>query len=307
MLDTCIVCCYFNPVGSRRRLWNFLRFYFALRRRKLPLAVIELTFPGRASVLGRWVRGNHELVRDGAVLWQKERLLNRLTSCLPERFTKIAWVDVDLLFDGDPSSWLEEVSALLDDRVVVQGFADVHRMARFAHLGAKVSTVDGFVKTWHASGRPERTSHYYARHGHTGYAWAARRSLFRECGLYDSCLSGSADHLMAHAFIGELDSPCLLKVFRQNERYLDSFLFWAERVNAVVGGATGYVDRPISHMWHGDPARRNYRVRDIELTDSGFAPDVHLELQARGTWDWSEAGRKYARWAEDYYSSRNEL
>jgi len=304
--DTCIVCCYFNPRNSSRRFQNFIRFYSALAEKNLPVAVIELTFPGQKSALSDWAPTNYHIVRDGAVLWQKERLLNRLVSQLPSNFTKVAWVDVDLIFSEYPSRWLEEISELLEQHVVVQGFGSVHRLPRYEFFSGFTNVATGFIKNWSVNGRPAKTSNDYREHGHTGYAWAARRSFFSECGLYDSCLSGSADHLMAHAFIGELDSPCYLKQFRQNEYYFDNFLFWAERVNSAIGSSVAYADVVIEHMWHGSTRSRKYKKRDIELADSGFLPDIHMELKKQGTWGWSTTGEKYMRWAEDYYTHRKE-
>jgi hypothetical protein len=48
-----------------------------------------------------------------------------------------------------------------------------------------------------------------AVHGSPGYAWAARRSLLNTHGLYDCWLSGTGDHMMAHAMVGDFDGPCI--------------------------------------------------------------------------------------------------
>ena len=42
-------------------------------------------------------------------------------------------------------------------------------------------------------------------HGHTGFAWAARREFFDECGLYEASLTGSGDHLRATVSAPQFD------------------------------------------------------------------------------------------------------
>src|SRR5262249_57573476 len=66
------ISCYFNPCRYRRRLAN----YQGCRRRlTAPLVCVELSFDGRFE-LGADDADVLIKVKGGAVLWQKERLLN---------------------------------------------------------------------------------------------------------------------------------------------------------------------------------------------------------------------------------------
>ena len=67
------VCCHFNPCGYRKRIRNFHRFYDRARLAGIPLLVVELAFGDRPFELSG-VPGVHR-IRGGAILWQKERLL----------------------------------------------------------------------------------------------------------------------------------------------------------------------------------------------------------------------------------------
>ena len=62
---------YFNPVGRGRRLANYREFR---RRLTVPLVAVELAFGDRFE-LGHDDADILIQVRDGALLWQKERLL----------------------------------------------------------------------------------------------------------------------------------------------------------------------------------------------------------------------------------------
>ncbi len=60
------------------------------------------------------------------VMWQKERLLNLTIDRVPDRYTKIAWVDADVLFTNP--SWIVEASERLDEVPVIQPFSHAVRL-----------------------------------------------------------------------------------------------------------------------------------------------------------------------------------
>src|SRR5262245_24288280 len=89
------ITCYFNPVGYRRRLENYLTFRQRLRA---PLITVELSY-GETFQLAR---GSAEILiqlRGQDVLWQKERLLNVALAAVPPACDKIAWLDCDVVFE----------------------------------------------------------------------------------------------------------------------------------------------------------------------------------------------------------------
>ena len=124
MKDLCIVTCYYNPEAYRTKLHNYLLFEKALRTSGLQLVTVECSMgqmdfelpdrPGLVRLRGR------------DVMWQKERLINVAIENVPERFTKIAWLDCDLLFTNE--NWAAETSRLLDRYPVVQPFEAVVRL-----------------------------------------------------------------------------------------------------------------------------------------------------------------------------------
>lgn len=78
---------YFNPIRYRRRLANFKRFRENLR---VPLVAVELAYGPEFELQ----KGDAEILiqlRGGAVLWQKERLLNLAMQALPDHCQKVAW------------------------------------------------------------------------------------------------------------------------------------------------------------------------------------------------------------------------
>ena len=110
---------YYNPVHYERRLSNYKHFRQNLN---VPLVTVELSFDGSfelreddAEVMIR--------VNGGAVLWQKERLLNIALKSVPADVKNIAWIDCDVLFER--SDWMIEAGKLLKQDQIIQLFSEM--------------------------------------------------------------------------------------------------------------------------------------------------------------------------------------
>jgi hypothetical protein len=241
--------------------------------------------------------------RSDHVMWQKERLLNLTIDRVPDRYTKIAWVDADVLFTNP--RWIVETSDRLDELPVVQPFSHAVRLRpdETCYFG-RGERSRGFCFT--RSALPALSRLRYHVHGHTGFAWAADRQLLSEFGLYDAAIAGSADHLMAHAFGGDFASPCLPAVFGDSSGYLGHFRRWAEAACGRVGGRLGHVDGAALHLWHGETANRGYVRRYRKLTRLGYDPAVHLRGEPGRLWAWSDEGMFLSEWATGYFRDRRE-
>ena len=128
-------------------------------------------------------------VRGRDVMWQKERLLNVAIENVPLEFTKIAWLDCDLLFANE--NWAGETSRLLDRYPVVQPFETVVRLPRgVIRIQADGERWTSFAAAYAKHPHALLTGDF-VEHGHTGFAWAARREILASHGLYDGCVAGS--------------------------------------------------------------------------------------------------------------------
>jgi hypothetical protein len=155
-------------------------------------------------------------LRVSDIMWQKERLLNLAMATLPRACTKITWLDCDLLFVG--LSWFECRAAALEDVGVPQPFETGVRLVpgQFQFCG-QGDCYAGFGSL-NNSPRESLATNDFERHGHTGFAWAGRREWMGDVGLYDACLTGNGDHLMAHALAGDMSSPCADRAFGRASR-----------------------------------------------------------------------------------------
>lgn len=303
--DTWIVTSYFNPCGYLSKKFNFDVFAMRLRSTGAQLLVIEMALKDGEFELPD--DGDVIRVRGNGVMWQKERLLNIAIARLPASCTKVAWLDCDLLFED--SGWLQETSDALERFAVVQLFSSCVRLPRghleFQGYGQDEAPVTESFAAAFARDRSLARHAPYGGHGHTGFAWAARRELLDACGLYDACLTGSGDHLMAHAFAGTVDSLCIPMAIGTG-RYAEHFSRWAAKAYRIGRGSLGHVPGRILHLWHGAIADRRYHDRNQEFKTFAFDPDRHIRRGESGLWEWADAPAEMRTWASDLFASRNE-
>lgn len=299
--DLCVAACYYNPTGFRSKRESARRFIKSLQDSGVPFEMVECTFNGSYDLP---IAPNIRRVRARDIIWVKERLLNWVVGSLPAQFTKVAWVDADVLFENP--DWAIEAASLLDHHVVVQPFHRAIRLPpsteRFEGIGIAHR---GFAAMYAASEAYTAVTGFN-RHGHTGFAWAARRNLLASFGLYEHMISGAADHVMAHAFAGHCRTECYKHIFFDDWPLLRHFFAWAGGVAREVRGRMAYVPGAVLHLWHGEMANRNYYNRMRELTMMAFDPTQHL-VPSGPVFNWSEhAPREMRNWAAHYFDRRLE-
>jgi hypothetical protein len=300
--DLWVVTAWFNPAGFRSRRRNHDLFRERIEAAGIPLVTVECALGDRPFELpaGAGVRR----VRGRDVLWQKERLLNVAIEGLPDTCRKVAWLDADVLFENP--DWAALAAARLDEFPVVQLFDRAVRLPRGA------ITDDGSGDTWSGfaavyARQPQRLlSGDFAGHGHTGFAWAARREVLAGRGLYDACIAGSGDHMMAHAFCGDWTSACVDRIIGVANRHRSYFLDWCKAVYPRVRARVGFVPGAVLHLWHGEVGDRRYVDRNRELAGFGFDPAADVRVGADGCWEWASRKPGLHRWAAEYFGRRLE-
>ena len=302
--DLWVITSYFNPCRYRSRRENFDLFMAGMEAVGANVLVAELAFGDEEFELADGP--NILRKRSDSVLWHKEALLNLAAAELPPECRKVAWLDNDILFD-DPR-WMERTSRALDDHMVVQPFSSCSWLARGEReYPASGGTYESFAHCFVRAPNLARTGKYI-EHGHTGFAWAARRELFESCGLYEAAASGGGDHLMAHAFAGGLiHSPCPRIMIGRDTAHARHFWRWAVKARDLVDARIGYIPGAILHLWHGDLADRGYGKRDRQLKLMGFDPDRHLRVGQNGLPEWSdEAPEALRESASAHFRQRRE-
>jgi hypothetical protein len=301
------VAAYFNPVSYANKAVNYARFRDGLAATGVPLLTVELAFGAAPFELGSGDADVLLQLRGDDVMWQKERLLNVGLAHLPSECDKVAWLDVDVLFAR--RDWAQETSALLREHVVVQPFSHCARLRRDEASCEPAMLPFGpgeeqlfYGIAWGVRAKGRSSLARYDEHGHTGFAWAARRSLLERHGLYDANLLGTGDTDIAHAMFGHREYWGLRRLGPRARAHLEG---WAASFSAEVGRSVAHVDGVVSHLWHGSPHHRLYdRQLDVLLE---FDPDRDLDVDPRtGLYRWGTASDALRDWSREYFAERRE-
>jgi hypothetical protein len=298
--DLCVITCLFNVSASAAKLRNFLTMSSPVRFGTIPLLAVECAYanlpfelPATAGVMQ---------VRSRANLWQKERLLNCALAQVSLRFKKIAWLDSDILFENP--DWAVEASQKLDQMAIVQLFDCVIRLPRgqTSYCG-EGQRWEGFASVYRE--HPNAMLHGdFAVHGHTGFAWAARREVFSSSRLYDGAIAGGGDHVMAHAFCGDWESPCLTKMMGEGSAWHRHSVRWAQGMYPLVKSKVGFVPGAALHLWHGELSSRQHMERYRVLHACDFDPGTDLRAAPDGCWEWGSEKPDLHRAISEYLAVR---
>lgn len=302
-MSLAVITTYFNPCRYKTRKHNYDLFMAEMAKANVVCLTIECVFDDQDFELDESV--DVLRVRANSLLWQKERLLNVAAKALPPSVDKVAWLDCDILFDN--KNWAKELEELLDRVAVAQVFeyairtgpGGVGEAEPMAVSFAAVMT--RFPQTLEA-GR-------YDLHGHTGYGWAMRRSIFDKVGLYEAAVSGSADHFMAHACFNNLGF-CVKNALKHDSQQIAHLAEWSREFYREVQGSIGYVQGTIRHLWHGDTSNRRYFLRMHEITDLGFNPYTDLRSLPGKPLEWApdvwEKKPGLVAYFSNYFKARQE-
>jgi hypothetical protein len=303
--DFGIIAAYFNFDGYLSKWSNYLIFESSILRAGLPFIVAECVFGDQAF---KMPDAPHVIkLRAKDCMFQKERLLQIALRHLPREVTKVAWLDADVLFER--ADWAIATSNLLDEVPVAQPFYSAFRtrpfQTEFEGIGGKFRS---FASLHCVLPSVSRVS-TFALHGHTGFAWAARREILESLGFYDAAVMGSADDLMAHGFCGDFNSPCLPSKFLGNTAFLRHFSQWAESAWEIVRGRVGCVPGALLHLWHGEQRNRGYPHRFAAPARLGFDPLIDLRVEANGLWRWAgdeDRARQFRALSRQLFANRQE-
>jgi hypothetical protein len=281
--DLCVILSLFNMGRSAQKLRNFASCRSLLRASGLPVVVVECAFGDDPWMLDA-APGVMRL-RTHTVLWQKETLINRGLSIVPDRCRKVAWIDADILFQN--ADWAVIASECLDQMAVVQLADRVVRLPRGAgHYNGSGQVWETFASVYLDDPNAMLPGDF-GYHGHTGFGWAARRSVLEQAGLYTGCIAGGGDDVMAHCFCGDWESLCLTRMMGAGTRWYHHAVAWATKMYPLVRARLGVVPGVALHLWHGEIASRAYMLRHEVLRAADFDPNRDLEADENGCWRWA--------------------
>jgi hypothetical protein len=235
--DLAIGLVYFNAAKSKRLLMNYLYVTEKFKISNIPYFTIEMyeTTPEIADAIH---------LKTDFILFQKERLCYLLEKHIPKSFTKILFIDSDLIFEN--SNWYNELSDKLNNFNIVQPFSKAvwlditykkvvkERIPIIFYNKFGVISMDGGIGGYHP-----------------GFAWAFQRNWYNKVGFFQNAILGDGDTISSTIWLNF------------------NFEYRAFLKNAVEDFKKSMGEKPsicflngaIFHLWHGDSRNRQYRSR----------------------------------------------
>jgi hypothetical protein len=142
------------------------------------------------------------------------------------------------------------------------------------------------------------------RRSTAGLAWASRREVLDECGLYDACILGGGDRAILCAALGRPDRGAQALVM--SNRRATHYYSWAQKYAAAVRGRVSHIPGRLYHLWHGDLENRQYSARQKILERFEFDPYADIALGEGGYWRWDTDKKEFHHAIKEYFGSRKE-
>jgi len=295
--DLAVVSCYFNPCNYKSRFNNLRQYIVGLEQQAVHLYLANLTLKDEIGVVSPSTAATVIEFQGRDVLWHKERLLNLLIRRLPPQYTKVAWIDADVIFPN--FRWFRWTSELLDTYDLVQLYDKAFQRD---NNGRTIGKREGLV-AYISAGKPE-PFRFDSSRTWPGLAWGAKRDLLATHGLFDVMVTGGADTYMSLAaygrikgeWHGDLLAPKLRKVWKD----------WAERFYGEIQGRVGFVPTAVIQLGHGTLENRRYVDRLRILTAHDFDPEADISPDENGVWRWATNKPFLHQAVYDYFESRKE-
>lgn len=267
--DLAVVTCHFNWANFTTPVRNLNRFINQMAIEGVPLYGIELSLTDKFETEGLKNWRQMKVTKEN-VCFQKEAVINILEKTVPKRFTKIAWIDHDLLFSN--RNWYAETSKKLDEYKVLQLFSNYASTT-------KTGKITKIIPSIMAAGGPGENNKTNGTHaGQPGGAWAARREMWRHGGLYSLPLMGGGDTAFIYSIFNVLtDEKILQSIGLKDGVEFKPFAKWRKKLVKYVNKSVSYVPGTIVHEWHGDMNKRNYGRRYELMEQIDFNKSVSLD------------------------------
>ena len=295
--DTAVLIAFFNPAKFKRILKNALYIISILKEAQIPYFVIECTFNNSKPQ----IPGATLVVNSDSYMFYKEQLLNKLEPSVPEKYTKLVFLDADILLDTP--DWIDQSSEALDNFDIIQPFNQASWLTpdntrirskkmsyAFAIVTKKTINID--------------TIHDY----HPGFAWGMKRDVFRKIGGF-----------FTHSIIGGGDVSFILNVFpievtddifytaitpHFGKIIIDAWHEYNSKFKQV-NPKLGFLANKALHLFHGLQQNRQYasRYQDISKAMTG-AWDDEITVNSDGLFEFKRP--EVNKVVLNYFKGRNE-
>ena len=232
-MAVCIV--YFNSNKSKRILMNCLYILEMLKLANIPYFVAEM-YIEKPDIKEAF----H--YKTDIILFQKERLCHLMLEKIPTQYTKVMFMDSDIVFDN--LNWYNEMSDKLDTYDAVHGFTKVLR------LDITYKRVLDEVLSFTFRKKYGNTVHKVGPHTMgfaPGGAWGFKREWFNKIGFFENEILGGSDTYSVQSW-GIIEDT-----YHYPEYIINSIQDYKNKIK--TSPRIGRLRGNIFHLWHGDSKR----------------------------------------------------
>jgi hypothetical protein len=240
--DLAVGIAFFNYTGSSRITMNYLYVVEKLKLAKIPYFTIEHVITGSSP---RIKDAYH--VYGSSYLFQKENLMRVLETKIPSNYTKLLFLDADILFETP--NWYDMLSDLLEKNDVVHCF----ETAKWLDITYTKIQMEAFSVIATPDKHVNLLSNDACKY-HSGFGWAFTRQWYNSHGFIDKTVIGSGDFLFVNTLLGRTLNNKYLTLYKTAREE------WINRLTLPVI----YTVLPVTvyHMFHGSLANRQYESRN---------------------------------------------
>lgn len=298
--DLAVCICSFSSNNFLKPIMNLLFTLQVLEQLGVPVVLVDLAYPGQqhrfaSRPYGEAYQygGNITVVNlhSNSFMFHKENLWNIALAHVPPHFTKLVFMDADVVIQHD--NWPQLLSDMLETSDVVQPFERAQWLS-----GTDMAEVQlerpGFVAAVRNSLLPSNRLQF----SHPGFAIVVRRDWLDSVGgFFPMAITGSGDSLFWRAVIGieYTDQAVYAQTFIQ-----ERFPAWAARV-ADSKPRVEFAPWIALHLPHGSRIQRQYTLRHKMVNHVDASS---LIFNSDGVLEFSDPA--HSTTLHQYFTARNE-
>lgn len=289
--DLIIVLAYFNFSKSTRILQNLLMVKDSLEKSNIPYILAEITHENDCFYFNK--QENIYQFKTDSYMFYKENLINLLESKISEKYTKICFLDADIMFDD--LEWYDKISEKLNEFDIIQPFENcIYLDFEFKKQNSSKSICFCYENKIIKS------------QGHAGYAWAFKRNVFNKIKMPDFCICGNGDNIFVNALFEDLNQ---MSIYQRS--YMNS-VYEKYKRNFDIKLNISYLNLNVYHLFHSSITNRKYQDRDpivLNILKSVNLKEINevIEYNEEGLLKWKDNYKDlFNAHIFNYFKNRND-
>lgn len=266
-MDMAICFVLFNPANSKRMLMNYHYVVNEFKLQKFPIFTLELLYSGRTPQIADAIH-----VKSNSIMFHKENMCRVLEKYIPPKFTKLTFLDADLVFKD--KEWYSKTSKLLDTYDVVQPFETCNWLDLTYKNILETKRSFAFITT--------STINWDF---HPGFVWCFKRDWYNKFGFFDKAISGGGDLLSSIGWLKLKHEKLTHLTYKLGDIYNEFFTSCPKPKVTYLKGST------IFHLYHGSKRNRKYVERTKKILANYPSVSSMLVTNSNGIYEWNDTHR----------------